>query len=316
MEGRGELTTSPTNVGDVVFKNLTRFFAWLVIVIVLLTFYELCFQSRLTVGKFGFSFITRSVWDPVNEDYGALPFIYGTLVSSFLALLIALPLGIGVAVFLTELAPPWLERPFSFLIELLAGIPSIVYGMWGLFVMVPWVRSTVQPFLGSVLGFLPLFRGAPYGIGMLSAGIILAIMILPIIASISREVLASVPRSQREAAFGLGSTRWQATRIAISWARSGIFGSAILGLGRALGETMAVTMVIGNRPAISASLFDPAYSMASVLANEFTEATSDTYLSALIEIALVLFVITIIVNSVARLLVWSVTRAGSQPTMG
>ncbi len=304
--------TRSLNIGDELFKNLTRFFAALILVLVVLMAYEMAVQSRLTWNKFGLSFLVRSVWDPVQENYGALPFIYGTLVSSFLALLIALPLSIGIAVFLSELAPPWLERPVSFFVELLAGIPSIVYGIWGFFVMVPWIRSAVEPALSSALGSLPLFRGAPYGVGMLSAGIILSIMILPIIASISRDVLRAVPRAQKEAALALGSTRWEATRIAISYARSGILGGAILGLGRALGETMAVTMVIGNRPTISASLFEPGYTMASVLANEFTEATSDMYLSVLIEIALVLFIITIVVNSFARLLVWTVTRRSTQ----
>lgn len=308
-------TTSPTNVGDVVFKNVTRFFAFLIVVFALLTLYEMIAGSQLSIGKFGLSFLIHSTWDPVQEEYGALPFIYGTLVSSLLAIVIALPFGLGIAIFLSELAPRWLEAPFSFFVELLAGIPSIVYGIWGLFVMVPWIRSHVEPFLKTYAGFIPLFKGVPYGIGMLSAGIILSIMILPIIASISRDILKAVPRSQKEAALGLGSTRWQATKIAISYSRSGIVGATILGLGRALGETMAVTMVIGNRPTISASLFEPGYSMASVIANEFAEATSQMYLSALIEIALVLFVITIIVNTFARLLVWSFTRnsgSGSQ----
>jgi len=304
--------TQSVNIGDAVFKNLTRFFAVLILAMVAVMVYEMYNASVLTRTKFGWSFLVRSVWDPVQEEYGALPFIYGTLVSSFLALLIALPLSVGIAVFLSELAPPWLERPVSLFVEMLAGIPSIVYGIWGFFVVVPWIRSTVEPLLSGSLGFLPLFRGAPYGVGMLAAGMILAVMILPIIASISRDVLKAVPRSQKEAALALGSTRWEASRIALSYSRSGIIGAAILGLGRALGETMAVTMVIGNRPTISASLFEPGYTMASVLANEFTEATSDTYLSALIEIALVLFVITLIVNSLARLLVWSVTRKAMQ----
>jgi phosphate transport system permease protein len=229
-------------------------------------------------------------------------------VSSFIALCIALPLGIGIAIFLAELAPRWLERPFSFFIELLAGIPSIVYGLWGFFVMVPWIRSTIEPFLSRHLSFVPLFEGVPYGVGMLAAGVILSIMILPIIASISRDVLKTVPVSQKEAALALGSTRWEATRIALSYSRSGIIGATILGLGRAIGETMAVTMVIGNRPVIKSSLFEPGYTMASVLANEFTEATSQMYVSALIEIALVLFIVALLVNTVARLLVWSFTR--------
>ncbi len=295
-------------MGDAVFHRVTQFFAFLILVLVVLTAYEMYMSSRLSIEKFGLEFLVRSVWDPVMEEYGALPFIYGTLVTSFLALLIALPLALGIAVFLSEVAPRWLERPFSFLVELLAAIPSIVYGLWGFFVMVPWLRSSVQPFLIENLGFLPLFQGAPYGIGTLAAGLILAIMILPIIASISRDVLMTVPSTQREAALALGSTRWEATRIAISYSRSGILGATILALGRALGETMAVTMVIGNRPQISASLLAPAHTMASVLANEFTEATTEMYLSALIEIALVLFVITLLVNAFARLLIWSVTK--------
>ncbi|MBI5464729.1 MAG: phosphate ABC transporter permease subunit PstC [Ignavibacteriales bacterium] len=301
-------STTQTNYGDTIFRNLTRAFAFLILLLIVFMVYEMYRTSASSIEKFGWSFLTRSVWDPVQEEYGALPFIYGTLVSSAVALVIAVPLSVGVAIFLSELAPAWLERPVSFFVELLAGIPSIVYGVWGFFVMVPWMRTTVEPLLSDHLGFIPLFRGAPYGVGMLSAGVILSIMILPIIASISRDVLKAVPRVQKEAALALGGTRWEATRIGLSYARSGIMGATILGLGRVLGETMAVTMVIGNRPAISASLFDPAYTMASVLANEFTEATTDMYLSALVEIALVLFVITIIVNSFARLLVWSVTR--------
>jgi phosphate transport system permease protein len=297
-----------TNIGDASFKRLTQFFAFLIVALMAFMLYEMYSNSRLSIGKFGWNFFVNSGWDPVQDVYGALPFIYGTLVSSLIALVIAVPLGLGIAIVLSELAPGWLERPLSFVIELLAGIPSIVYGLWGFFVMVPWIRSTVEPFLSSNLGFIPLFRGTPYGVGMLSAGMILSIMILPIIASISRDILKAVPRSQTEAALALGSTKWEATKIALSYSRSGIFGSVILGFGRAFGETMAVTMVIGNRPVISASLFEPGYTMASVLANEFTEATSPMYLSALMEIALVLFIVAIIVNSFARLLVWSVTK--------
>ncbi len=299
-------------MGDAVFHRVTQFFAFLILALVLLTAYEMYAASKLSLEEFGFGFVTSTIWDPVLEEYGALPFIYGTLVTSFLALLIALPLSIGIAVFLSELAPPWLERPVSFFVELLAAIPSIVYGLWGFFVMVPWLREHIQPFLIEELGFIPLFDGAPYGVGMLAASVILGIMILPIIASISRDILKAVPMTQREAALGLGSTRWEATRIAISYSRSGILGATILALGRALGETMAVTMVIGNRPEISWSLMDPGHTMASVLANEFTEATSEMYLSALIEIALILFIITLIVNAFARLLVWSVTKGEVQ----
>jgi phosphate transport system permease protein len=296
------------NVGDFVFKHLTMLFAFGVLSLVFLMGYEMYAGSALTISKFGWNFLATSTWDPVQDEYGALPLIYGTLISSFLALLIALPLSLGVAIFLSELAPRWLERPFSFLVELLAAIPSIVYGLWGIFVLVPWLRQTVQPWLGAHFGSLPFFKGPAYGFGMLAAGLILAVMVLPIIASISRDVLQAIPNLQREAALGLGATRWESTRIILSSAKSGILGATLLGLGRAVGETMAVTMVIGNRSEISASLFSPAYSMASVIANEFAEATSSMYTSALIEIAFVLFVMTIVLNALARLVVWSVMR--------
>jgi len=302
--------TSPKhNLGDVVFKYTTMIFAVIVLALILLMGYEMYQDSKPSILKFGWSFLTGTTWDPVREEYGALPFIFGTLVSSAIALVIALPLSIGIAIFLSELAPPRLERPLSFLIELLAGIPSIVYGLWGIFVLVPWIRTSIEPAFSRNLGFLPIFHGAPYGFGMLAAGLILSVMILPIIASISRDVLRSVPQTQREASLGLGATRWQSIRLILKDARSGILGATLLGLGRAIGETMAVTMVIGNRPTISYSLFDPGYTMASVIANEFTEATTDMYISALIEIALILFVMTIIVNMLARILVWSVTRS-------
>jgi phosphate transport system permease protein len=248
-----------------------------------------------------------SHWDPVAGEFGALPFIYGTLVSAFLALLIAVPLSLGAAIFLAELAASWVRPPIAFLIEMLAAVPSVVYGLWGIFVLVPWLRDWVQPALAGALGFLPLFQGPPYGIGMLAAGVILAIMVVPYITSVSREVLLAVPRVQREAALGLGATRWETTRMAVlRYGRSGLIGAVLLGLGRALGETMAVTMVIGNRPEIALSLFAPGYTMASVLANEFTEATSDLYVSALVEIGLLLLLVTVLVNGLARLLVWSV----------
>ena len=299
---------SEKNFGDIFFKNLTKFFAFTILFLIVVFLVVIYQNSKPAIEKFGWGFLTNDVWDPIMDEYGALPFIYGTIVSSTLALIIALPLSVGIAIFLTEICPKKFEQFFSFFIELLAGIPSIVYGIWGFFVMVPWVRKSVEPFLAKYFGFLPIFSGTPYGVGMLSAGIILAIMILPIIASISRDVLKAVPISQKEAALAIGSTRWEATRIALSYSRSGILGATILGLGRALGETMAVTMVIGNRPTISASLFEPGYTLASVIANEFTEATSDLYINVLIELALILFVITIIVNIIARLLVWSVTR--------
>jgi len=303
------LKTSPKrNLGDVVFKYTTLMFAVIVLSLILLMAYEMYVDSKPSILKFGWGFLTGTTWDPVQENYGALPFVFGTMASSFLALLIALPLSLGIAVFLSEMAPSWLERPLSFLIELLAGIPSIVYGLWGIFILVPWIRSSIEPPLSGYLGSLPIFRGAPYGFGMLAAGLILSVMILPIVASISRDVLKAVPQSQREASLAIGATKWESIRLILKDARSGILGATLLGLGRAIGETMAVTMVIGNRPTISASLFDPGYTMASVIANEFTEATTSMYISALIEIAILLFLITIIVNMLARLLVWSATR--------
>ena len=297
-----------TNFGDFVFEKLTLFFSVLVFALVVLMAYEMYSGSSLSIQKFGWSFLVNSTWDPVQEIFGALPAIYGTLVSSFLALLIAVPLGLGVAIYLSELAPGWLEKPLSFLTELLAGIPSVIYGFWGIFVLVPWLRNDIEPYLADHFGNLPFFQGAPYGFGMLAAAIILSVMVLPIVSSISRDVIRAVPKSQREAAFALGATKWETIKIVLINAKSGLLGAIMLGLGSAVGETMAVTMVIGNRPLISPSLFNPAYTMASVLANEFTEATSDLYLSALIELALVLFVITIIINIFARLLVWSMER--------
>ena len=260
---------------------------------------------------FGLSFLTSSEWDPVQNRYGAAPAIYGTLVTSLLALVIATPLAVGSALFLSEFAPAWLRRPVAFLIDLLAAIPSVVFGLWGIFVLVPFLRSPVMPFLRDTLhlGATPLFSGPAYGPSLLAASLILAIMILPYISAVSREVLAAVPRSQREAALALGATRWEMMRGSLlPYARSGIIGGMILGLGRALGETMAVTMVIGNRPEIAASLFAPGYTMASLIANQFSEATGDLQLSALMAIGFVLFVITLIVNAAARWLVWRTTR--------
>jgi len=257
--------------------------------------------------KFGWPFLWTTTWDPVAEEFGALPFIYGTLVSSLIALLVAVPVGLGVSIFLSELAPHWLSDPVAFLVELLAAIPSVIYGLVGIFVLVPWVRNVLEPVLSTTVGFLPLFRGAPYGVGMLTAGLVLAMMVVPFIVSVSREILMTVPRSQREAILSLGATRWEMVWTAVlPYARSGIMGSVFLALARALGETMAVTMVIGNRPEISLSLFDPGYTMAAVIANEFTEATSDLYVQTLIEIGLVLFGVTILVNAFARLLIYSV----------
>ncbi len=296
------------NIGDLVFKNLTMFFALLVFLLVFFMGLEMYRQSGPAIAKFGWGFLTNTAWDPVQEEFGALPFIFGTLFSSLLALMIALPLGLGVAIFLAEIAPKWLEQPVSFVVELLAAIPSIVYGLWGIFVLVPFLRLSVEPFLKKALGYLPFFKGAPYGFGMLAAVLILTVMILPIITSISRDVLRAIPNAQREAAYALGATKWETVRIILGAARSGILGATLLGLGRAVGETMAVTMVIGNRPSISWSLLDPGYSMASVIANEFSEATSELYTSALVEIALILFIMTLLLNAGARLIVWGVTR--------
>ncbi len=273
---------------------------------------ELFQGSRLAMAKFGLSFVTTSVWDPVAEQFGALPLIFGTLASSALALLIAVPLSLGVAIYLTEFAPQRIRQPIAFLLQLLAAIPSVVYGLWGIFVLIPLLRHTLFPFLRGTLGFLPFFQGPIYGPSMLAASIILAIMIMPFIMSVSREVLLAVPNSQREAALALGSTRWEAvTTAVVPYARSGILGAIILGLGRALGETMAVTMLIGNRHEISASLFAPGYTMASAIANEFTEAVGDMHLSALAYVSLVLFVVTVLINAAPRLLIWRVSRGSA-----
>jgi phosphate transport system permease protein len=302
-------------IPDRIFRYAMTGCALAVLAVLLVIVYELVSRSTLSWHAFGVRFFAASDWDPVNEKFGALPFIYGTLVSSLVALVIAVPLSIGVAVFTTEMCPKSLRGPLSFFVELLAAIPSVIYGLWAIFVLVPLLSSYVEPFLGKTLGWTGLFSGAPYGIGMLAAGIILAIMVIPIISSITREVLMVVPQHQREGVLALGATRWEMIRVGVLRnARAGIAGGIILGLGRALGETMAVTMVIGNRPEIAKSLFAPGYTMASVLANEFSEATGDTYLSALVEIGLALFLVTIIVNALARLLVWSVTRG--QPAKG
>jgi phosphate transport system permease protein len=293
---------------DAAFRVLILLTAASVFAIVVFVAWELVDKSRLSLHQFGLGFFYGHDWDPVNDQYGALPFIYGTLVSSFLALLIAVPLSIGVAVYVTEMCPVRLRAIISFLVELLAAIPSVIYGLWGIFVLAPLLREYVEPFLARTLGWTGFFSGPMYGIGMLAAGIIMSIMVIPIIASITREVLTAVPQNQREAVLALGATRWEMIRMGVLRnARIGIVGGVILGLGRALGETMAVTMVIGNRPEVAKSLFAPGYTMASVIANEFTEATGDLYLSALVEIGLALFIVTLIVNALARLLVWSIT---------
>ncbi len=264
------------------------------------------------IQRFGARFLVTSTWDPVAGEFGVLPFVYGTVVSSALALLVAVPLGLGVAIFLSELVPAWLRTPISFLVELLAAIPSVVIGLWGIFVLVPWVRTTVGPHLQATLGFLPLFSGPPLGIGLLTAGLILSVMIVPFIVAVSTEVMRAVPSAQREAAQALGATGWETTRTAVlPYARSGILGAIFLALARALGETMAVTMVIGNVAQIRASLFAPAYTIPAVIANEFAEATDDLYVAALVYAGLVLFVVTVAVNALARLLVNRVVRGPS-----
>lgn len=300
---------SPTgNAGDAVFRGLLFTAAFLVLVIVLGMILALASQSMLSIRQFGFAFITSTDWNPVKGQFGALPFIYGTIVSSLIAIVISVPLSLGIAIFLVEQAPTYLSRPLGFLVELLAAIPSVVYGLWGIFVLAPFLRVYVEPPLQQWFGWLPFFQGPITGIGLLTGGVVLAIMVTPIISAIVRDVLTAVPASQREAALALGATKWETTRVVLVNGAPGIAGAVILGLGRALGETMAVTMVIGNRPEISLSLFAPSYTIASVIANEFTEATEEIYLSALVELGLILFFVTFVVNAIARLLVWNVTR--------
>jgi phosphate transport system permease protein len=300
---------SPTgNTGDAVFRLLMLLVGLLMVSVVIGMVIALASDAMLSIRQFGFGFLTGRQWNPVKGEFGALPFIYGTVVSSLIALLISVPFSLGIAVFLVEQAPHYLARPIGFLVELLAAIPSVVYGLWGIFVLAPFLRVHVEPPLGRWLGWLPLFQGSITGIGLLTGGIILAIMVTPIISAVVRDVLAAVPGSQREAALALGATKWEMIRVVLVNGAPGIAGAVILGLGRALGETMAVTMVIGNRPEISTSLFAPSYTIASAIANEFTEATDDLYLSALVELGLILFLVTFIVNGIARVLVWNVTR--------
>jgi phosphate transport system permease protein len=302
--------------GDRLFKLLLTLGAVSVPILLGFLVLELWQGSRLAIAKFGLGFATSSVWDPVTEEFGAFPLIFGTLVSSLVALVIAVPLSLGVAIYLTEFAPKAVRQPVAFLISLLAAIPSVVYGLWGIFVLIPVLRKSVFPLLRSSLGFLPLFQGPIYGPSMLAAGIILAIMVMPYVMSVSREVLMAVPNTQREASLALGATRWEAViTTVVPYARSGIIGAVILGLGRALGETMAVTMLIGNRHEIASSLFAPGYTMAAAIANEFSEAVGDMHLSALAYVAFLLFLVTVIVNAGARLLIWRVARgsgAGSK----
>ena len=298
--------------------NLFRWLAAGCALLLVLTLGAMALQVARASGPsilaFGFDFVVGTTWDPVREIFGALPFIYGTVVSSMLAIVIAIPVSLGVAIFLAELAPDWLRASVGLLVELLAAVPSVVYGLWGIYVLAPWLRGSAEPFLEQAFGFLPFFQGPRQGVGMLAGGIILAIMITPTISSVSREVLRAVPSTLREAALALGATRWETLRTAVlPYARSGLVGGVILGLGRALGETMAFTMVIGNRAEISASLFAPSYTMASVIANEFTEATGDLYLASLSAIGLVLFLVTLVLNILARLLVM---RVGHLPEGG
>jgi phosphate transport system permease protein len=299
--------------GDEIARLVTLLFAASVVLVTAWLVFELWRESVLPRHKFGFAFFVTRIWDPIFDQFGALPFIYGTLVTSMVALAIAVPLGIGAAIFLAELAPARVSDTLEFFIDLLAAVPSVIYGLLGVFVVIPLMRQYVQPALKSSLGFLPLFQGPAYGVGFLTAGVVLAIMVIPYIISVSREVLLSVPRDQREAALALGATRWESTwKVVVPFARSGILGSIFLALARALGETMAVTMVIGNTPAISASLFSPGYSIAAVIANEFTEATGDLYLQSLIELGLVLFLLTFILNGIARLMIVLTAQRGSE----
>jgi phosphate transport system permease protein len=298
--------------GDEIARLITFVFAASVVLVTALVIFELWHQSALPRHKFGFQFFRTSVWDPIADQFGALPFVYGTLMTSALALLISVPLGLGAAIFLAELAPARVSDTLEFFIDLLAAVPSVIYGVLGIFIVVPIMRQYIEPSLKASLGFLPLFQGPSYGVGFLTAGVVLAIMVIPYIISVSREVLLSVPRDQREASLALGSTRWESTwKVVVPFARTGIMGSIFLALARALGETMAVTMVIGNTPTISASLFSPGYSIAAVIANEFTEATGDLYLQSLIELGLVLFLLTFILNGLARLLIVVTAQRGS-----
>jgi phosphate transport system permease protein len=304
LSKRGSGTLADNSFAAVMLVCACSIFA-----IVLFIIGILVIHSHLSLVQFGWKFFTRQAWDPVSGDFGALPFIYGTLATSFLALLMAVPLALGVAIFITELCPQPLRAPISFLTELLAAIPSVVYGLWAVFILVPLMRDVLGPSLYKVLGWTGFFEGPNFGVGLLTASIILAIMILPIISSLTRDIMTAVPNSQREAVLALGATRWEMIRIGVLRnSRIGIVGAIMLGLGRALGETMAVTMVIGNHPDISKSLFAPGYTLASVIANEFSEASGDLYLSALVEIGLALFLVTIVVNAIARLMVWAVTR--------
>jgi phosphate transport system permease protein len=295
--------------GDTIFTNLTLFFAFVIVAILIGMVIALNIDAMPAIRKFGINFLGGTSWNAVTGQFGALPAIYGTLLSSAIGLLIAVPISLGAAIFLVELAPGWIRGPGSFLIEMLAAIPSVIMGLWGLFVLVPFVRDTIEKgWVGRNLGFMPLFQGPPFGLGFLAAGIILAIMVIPIITAMSRDVMRAVPGSQREAMLALGATRWEMIRRAVlPYCRSGLVGAVILGLGRALGETMAVTMVIGNKYILTPSLFSPGTTIASKIAGEFGEATGDVFIGSLVELALVLFAVTLLVNVIARLMVWRLT---------
>ncbi len=311
VEQRAARMSSKT--GDTIARVVTLVFAATVLLISVLLVYELWVGSAPSRHSLGWSFIFSSEWNPVSEKFGALPFIYGTVVTSFIALLISVPLGVGAAIFLSEMAPAGVSNGLTFLVELLAAIPSVIYGLLAIFTLVPLMRSYGEPFLKATLGFLPFFQGPAFGVGFLTAGMILAVMTFPFIISVSRESLLAVPRDQREAALALGATKWETTwQVVVPYAKLGIVGSIFLGLARALGETMAVTMVIGNDPSIHASLLAPGYSIAAVIANEFTEATGSVYPSALVELGLVLFCLTIVINGLARLMIIATTRKGSK----
>ncbi len=303
---------SGTSRSDQWFKGVLTLAAFFVPALLVALFLELRHGAQLSMSTFGFRFLTTSTWDPVTGEFGAFPLVFGTLLTSLIALLLAVPLSLGVAVYLTEFAPQSIRTPIATVIELLAAIPSVVYGLWGVFVLIPVLKATVFPFLRDTLGVLPIFTGAIYGPSVLAASLILTIMIMPFIMSVSRSVLLAVPPSQREAALAMGATRWEAVRtVIVPYARSGIIGAVILGLGRALGETMAVTMLIGNRHDISASLFAPGYTMAAVIANEFSEAATELHISSLTYVALLLFLVTVLVNAAARLLIWRVARGAA-----
>lgn len=303
------MNSNKRRIDDALFRGISQLFALCIIAILILMTYRMTAESMPSIRAFGWGFISGSNWDAVQEQFASLPFLYGSVVSSLLAIMLAAPLSMGCALFITELAPKGLGAAIASLVELLAAIPSVIYGLWGIMVMVPWLQNTVEPFLIEHFGFIPFFSGAPYGVSMLAAVFILMIMIVPIVTSITKEVLLTVPQSQKEAALALGATRWEMIRMAVlPYGRSGMLGAVILGLGRAVGETMAVTMVIGNTPQINLSLLAPAYTMPSVIANEFAEASSKMHSAALMEIGLILLVVTLVINSMARLLLWSVSR--------